>query len=82
MDQQVADLFQIMLPLTPRGRALVTLAIFAFQEAWNDFTSAIGHVHDGSIAHTAAWPPRCFQDRSLTKWGPLMAGTTITCRWS
>ncbi len=67
--------FQIMLPLT--RPALVTLAIFAFQEAWNDFTWPLV-MSTTAQSRTLQLGLQVFQDQTLTEWGPLMAGTAIT----
>ena len=67
--------FQIMLPLT--RPALVTLAIFAFQEAWNDFTWPLV-ISTTAQSRTLQLGLQVFQDQTLTEWGPLMAGTAIT----
>ncbi len=66
---------RIMLPLTKP--ALVTLGIFAFQEAWNDFTWPL-IVSTTAHSRTLQLGLQTFQDQSLTEWGPLMAGTVIT----
>lgn len=67
--------FNIMLPLM--RPALVTLAIFAFQEAWNDFTWPLV-ISTTAQSRTLQLGLQTFQDQTLTEWGPLMAGTTIT----
>ncbi|MCB2160650.1 carbohydrate ABC transporter permease [bacterium] len=67
--------FKIMLPLTKP--ALVTLGIFAFQEAWNDFTWPLV-ISTTENSRTLQLGLQTFHDQSLTQWGPLMAGTTIT----
>lgn len=67
--------FDIMLPLT--RPALVTLAIFAFQEAWNDFTWPLV-ISTTAQSRTLQLGLQVFQDQTLTEWGPLMAGTAIT----
>lgn len=66
---------KIMLPLTKP--ALVTLGIFAFQEAWNDFTWPL-IVSTTAHSRTLQLGLQTFQDQTLTEWGPLMAGTVIT----
>jgi len=66
---------KIMLPLTKP--ALVTLGIFAFQEAWNDFTWPL-IVSTTANSRTLQLGLQTFQDQTLTEWGPLMAGTVIT----
>lgn len=66
---------KIMLPLTKP--ALVTLGIFAFQEAWNDFTWPL-IVSTSANSRTLQLGLQTFQDQTLTEWGPLMAGTVIT----
>ena len=67
--------FRIMLPLMKP--ALVTLAIFAFQDAWNDFTWPLV-ISTTAQSRTLQLGLQTFQDQTLTEWGPLMAGTTIT----
>lgn len=67
--------FKIMLPLT--RPALATLAIFAFQEAWNDFTWPLV-MSTTAQSRTLQLGLQVFQDQTLTEWGPLMAGTAIT----
>lgn len=66
---------KIMLPLTKP--ALVTLGVFAFQDAWNDFTWPLV-ISTTAQSRTLQLGLQIFQDQSLTEWGPLMAGTTIT----
>ncbi|MCX6081006.1 MAG: carbohydrate ABC transporter permease [Chloroflexi bacterium] len=66
---------KIMLPLTKP--ALVTLGIFAFQDAWNDFTWPL-IVSTTAHSRTLQLGLQTFQDQTLTEWGPLMAGTVIT----
>jgi multiple sugar transport system permease protein len=67
--------FKIMLPLTKP--ALVTLGIFAFQEAWNDFTWPLV-VSTTANSRTLQLGLQVFHDQDMTDWGPLMAGTAIT----
>jgi multiple sugar transport system permease protein len=67
--------FRIMLPLM--RPALVTLSIFAFQDAWNDFTWPLV-ISTTAQSRTLQLGLQTFQDQTLTDWGPLMAGTTIT----
>lgn len=67
--------FSIMLPLM--RPALVTLSIFAFQDAWNDFTWPLV-ISTTAQSRTLQLGLQTFQDQTLTEWGPLMAGTTIT----
>ena len=67
--------FRIMLPLMKP--ALVTLAIFAFQDAWNDFTWPLV-ISTTERSRTLQLGLQTFQDQTLTEWGLLMAGTTIT----
>jgi multiple sugar transport system permease protein len=66
---------KIMLPLTKP--ALMTLAIFAFQETWNDFTWPL-IISTTARSRTLQLGLQTFQDQTLTEWGPLMAGTVIT----
>ena len=66
---------KIMLPLTKP--ALVTLGIFAFQEAWNDFTWPL-IVSTTANSRTLQLGLQTFQDQTLTQWPLLMAGTVIT----
>ena len=67
--------YKIMLPLTKP--ALVTLGIFAFQEAWNDFTWPL-IISTSANSRTLQLGLQVFRDQDLTDWGPLMAGTAIT----
>jgi multiple sugar transport system permease protein len=67
--------YKIMLPLTKP--ALVTLGIFAFQEAWNDFTWPL-IISTSANSRTLQLGLQVFRDQDLTDWGPLMAGTVIT----
>lgn len=67
--------FEIMLPLIKP--ALVTLGIFAFQEAWNDFTWPLV-ISTTANSRTLQLGLQVFRDQDITDWGPLMAGTAIT----
>jgi len=67
--------WKIMLPLTKP--ALTTLAIFAFQGAWNDFTWPLV-VTMSEDTRTLQLGLQVFQNMHFTEWGLLMAGTTMT----
>jgi multiple sugar transport system permease protein len=67
--------WRIMLPLMKP--ALTTLAIFAFQGAWNDFTWPLV-VTMSEDTRTLQLGLQTFQNMHFTEWGLLMAGTTIT----
>jgi multiple sugar transport system permease protein len=67
--------YKIMLPLLKP--ALVTLGIFAFQEAWNDFTWPLV-ISTTANSRTLQLGLQVFRDQDITDWGPLMAGTAIT----
>jgi multiple sugar transport system permease protein len=67
--------WRIMLPLMKP--ALVTLGIFTFQEAWNDFTWPL-IVTLTERTRTLQLGLQTFRNEHYTEWGLLMAGTTIT----
>ena len=67
--------WRIMLPLM--RPAPTTLAIFAFQGAWNDFTWPLV-VTMSERTRTLQLGLQTFQNMHFTEWGLLMAGTTIT----
>lgn len=67
--------WRIMMPLMKP--ALTTLAIFAFQDAWNDFTWPLV-ITMTDKTRTLQLGLQTFQNQFFTEWGLLMAGTTIT----
>lgn len=67
--------WRIMLPLTKP--AVTTLAIFAFQGAWNDFTWPLIATMTEKT-RTLQLGLQTLQNQYFTEWGLLMAGTTIT----
>jgi len=67
--------WRIMMPLMKP--ALTTLAIFAFQEAWNDFTWPLV-ITMTEKTRTLQLGLQTFQNQEFTQWGLLMAGATIT----
>ena len=67
--------WRIMLPLMQP--VLTTLAIFAFQGAWNDFTWPLV-VTMSERTRTLQLGLQTFQNQFFTEWGLLMAGTAIT----
>jgi len=67
--------WRIMMPLMKP--ALTTLAIFAFQDAWNDFTWPLV-ITMTERTRTLQLGLQTFQNQFFTEWGLLMAGTTIT----
>lgn len=67
--------WRIMFPLMKP--ALVTLGIFTFQGAWNDFTWPLV-VTLSERTRTLQLGLQTFQNEHYTEWGLLMAGTTIT----
>jgi multiple sugar transport system permease protein len=67
--------WQIMLPLMKP--AVTTLAIFAFQGSWNDFTWPL-IITMSERTRTLQLGLQTFQNQFFTEWGLLMAGTTIT----
>ncbi len=66
---------RIMLPLMKP--VLTTLAIFAFQGAWNDFTWPL-IITMSEKTRTLQLGLQSFQNQHFTEWGLLMAGTTIS----
>ena len=67
--------WQIMLPLMKP--AVTTLAIFAFQGSWNDFTWPL-IITMSERTRTLQLGLQTLQNQFFTEWGLLMAGTTIT----
>ncbi|NPV10070.1 MAG: carbohydrate ABC transporter permease [Anaerolineae bacterium] len=67
--------WRIMMPLMKP--ALTTLAIFAFQDSWNDFTWPLV-ITMTEKTRTLQLGLQTFQNQFFTEWGLLMAGTTIT----
>ncbi len=65
---------RIMLPLTKP--ALITIAIFSFNGAWNDFLGPLLYVHDESM-YTLQIGLQTFESQSTTQWNYLMAGSTL-----
>lgn len=72
---EAAIFWRIMLPLMQP--VLTTLAIFAFQGAWNDFTWPLV-ITMSEKTRTLQLGLQTFQNQFFTEWGMLMAGTTIT----
>ncbi|UTR11538.1 carbohydrate ABC transporter permease [Evansella sp. LMS18] len=65
---------RIMLPLTKP--ALITIAIFSFNGAWNDFLGPLLYIHDESM-YTLQIGLQTFQSQTTTQWNYLMAGSTM-----
>jgi multiple sugar transport system permease protein len=72
---EAAIFWRIMMPLMKP--VLTTLAIFAFQGAWNDFTWPLV-ITMTERTRTLQLGLQTFQNQFFTEWGLLMAGTTIT----
>jgi multiple sugar transport system permease protein len=72
---ETAIFWRVMLPLMKP--ALTTLAIFAFQGAWNDFTWPLV-ITMSEDTRTLQLGLQVFQNMHFTEWGLLMAGTTMT----
>lgn len=65
---------RIMLPLTKP--ALITIGIFSFNGAWNDFLGPLLYIHDESM-YTLQIGLQVFQSQATTQWNYLMAGSTL-----
>jgi len=72
---ETAIFSRIMMPLMKP--VLTTLAIFAFQGSWNDFTWPLV-ITMSEKTRTLQLGLQTFQNQFFTEWGLLMAGTTIT----
>ncbi len=65
---------RLMIPLTKP--ALITIAIQAFNGAWNDFIGPLLYIQD-EARYTLQIGLQVFQSQSTTQWNYLMAGATL-----
>ena len=68
-------LWYVMLPLSKP--ALATVAIFTFQNAWNDFLAPLIYLHDQSL-YTVALGLNFFRATYTINWAYLMAASLVT----
>lgn len=65
---------KVVLPLCKP--VLVTLGLFAFIGAWNDFMGALIYI-DSTEKFTITLVLKAFRGRTNLKWGEIMAGSTV-----
>lgn len=65
---------RVVLPLCKP--VLVTLGLFAFIGAWNDFMGALIYI-DSTEKFTITLVLKAFRGRTNLKWGEIMAGSTV-----
>jgi multiple sugar transport system permease protein len=68
-------LWHVMLPLSKP--AMATVAIFTFQNAWNDFLAPLIYLHDQSL-YTVALGLNFFRATYTINWAYLMAASLVT----
>jgi ABC-type glycerol-3-phosphate transport system permease component len=68
-------LWYVMLPLSKP--ALATVAIFTFQNAWNDFLPPLIYLHDQSL-YTVTLGLNFFRATYTINWAYLMAASLVT----
>lgn len=64
----------LMIPLTKP--AIITIAIGAFNGAWNDFLGPLLYIHEESM-YTLQIGLKTFQSQASSQWNYLMAGATL-----
>lgn len=65
---------RLMIPLTKP--AIITIAIGAFNGAWNDFLGPLLYIHEESM-YTLQIGLKTFQSQATAQWNYLMAGATL-----
>ena len=71
----LCTIWHIILPIS--GPAMAAVAIFTFQEAWNDFLSPLIYLHDQS-KYTISLGLSFFRSSYDVRWGYLMAASLVT----
>jgi len=64
----------VVLPLCKP--VLITLGLFSFIGAWNDFMGALIYI-DSTEKFTITLLLKAFRGRTNLKWGEIMAGSTV-----
>lgn len=72
--REIGIFWHIILPLT--RPALITVALFTFLGAWNDFLGPLIYLNDGS-KYTLAVGLAAFRGQYRTQWDLMMAASTV-----